>query len=118
MDTGAPDDVAWIDCETIPFRERLDRAVHGFQKIVAVRLDLEANEVAPSKPSTSSRCHGRCQRLPIRPRNVQKIATRVGRASLTIREAAEVIILRERIGDSAPSISANSVRETAIDFWY
>jgi len=34
-----------IDCETIPFRERFDRTVHGFQKIVTVRLDLEANEV-------------------------------------------------------------------------
>src|ERR1700693_1620016 len=39
-----PRDVALaIDCETIPFRERFDRTVHGFQEIVAMRLNLDAN---------------------------------------------------------------------------
>ena len=34
-----------IHCEMIPFRERLKYAVHSLQKIVAMRLDLEAHEV-------------------------------------------------------------------------
>ncbi len=34
-----------VDRKTVPLGERLDRAVHGFQKIVAVRLDVEADEV-------------------------------------------------------------------------
>src|SRR5260370_42021922 len=35
--------------EAVPLRERFDRAVHGLQKIVAVRLNVKANEIGAEK---------------------------------------------------------------------
>jgi len=32
-----------IDGEAVPFRERFQGAVHGLQKIVAVRLNVKSN---------------------------------------------------------------------------
>jgi len=35
-----------------------------------VCLNVEADEIAPSKPSTSSFCQGQIRMLPVRPRNM------------------------------------------------
>ena len=38
-----------VDGKAVPFRERLKSAVDGFQKIVAVRLNVEADEICAEK---------------------------------------------------------------------
>ena len=116
-----PRDVALaIDRETIPFRERLDRAVHGFQEIVAVRLDLEANEVGAQQTIDKLALpRADAKGFRIRPWNVPKDRNpRVGPRFLNHpRKQREVIILREknrRFG--ALHFLQNGVREAAIDF--
>src|ERR1700730_8818934 len=116
-----PSDVALaIDCETIPFRERLDRTVHGFQKIVTVRLDLEANEVGAQQTIDKFALpRADAKNFRIRPRNVPKNRnTRVGPRFLDHpRKQREVIILREKNRRfRALHFLQNDVRKSAIDF--
>ena len=88
-----------IHCETIPFGDRLQYPIHGLQKIVAVRLNLQAHEVGAQQsidklalPRTNAKD------LRIGPRNVPKNRhPRVRPRFLDHpRKQREMIILREK----------------------
>ena len=63
--------VAAVDGQALPIDAGLQRAVHGFQKIVAVRLDVEADEVRAKQAVQQLALPGaNAERLRIGPGNV------------------------------------------------
>src|SRR5260370_27096493 len=116
-----PRDVALpVHGEAVPLRKRFERAVHRLQKIVAVRLNMKADEISAEAtidelalPRTDPK------NLRVRPANMpQDRHSGVGPRVLDHpRQQREVIILREknrRFG--ALHFLQNDVRKPAIDF--
>jgi len=85
--------------EPVPLRNSLQRAVHGFQKIVAVRLNVKSDQVRPQQPVHELTLPGaNAKHFRVRPRNVpENRDARIGpRLLYHPREQCEVIILRQQ----------------------
>src|SRR5580704_18298597 len=60
-----------LHCKSLPFNARLDCAVHGLEKIIAVRLNMEADQVGAQEAVNELALPGtNAEGLRIGPRNV------------------------------------------------
>src|SRR5256885_13001121 len=75
-----------IHCETIPFGDRLEYPIHGLQKIVAVRLNLQAHEVGAQQS---------IDKLALPRTNADRKSTRLNSSHLVISYA--VFCLKKKI---------------------
>ena len=94
-----------------PVNPALEGAINGLQKVVAVRLDVETDEVSSEQAFEQlrlPRAYAKCFR--IRPRDVPEDGyTRIGPFLLDqLREQCEVVILHQDHGLGRPSISSRT----------
>ena len=90
-----------VDGEAFPLDAALDGLIHGFEEIIAVRLDVEADQVGAQQAVEKFRCQGQMRKASGLGQGMcQKIATRAsGRAVLDQpRQQSEVIILDQHEG--------------------